>query len=521
MLWVILSLLTAGRLLVAATGSFSGLEAYLMLCAQRLDWGFVEGPAGIPALIRVSAALGGWSPFGVRLLSPLLLLLASVVLGRLACRLRGKEVAFWSVVAFNLLPLANVAGLVMDGTMVAAALWMMALSWSWLLVVNKKNSLPSWIGFGFLLGITTQVSYAVGWLLPLLLIIMVKRKQVNVLGIGSAFLLLLLSWIGPLWWNAHHDWLQWSHITWGSFWSWKIDFVQNFTPAARLEGSLMPFLILIRESLWCWTMLLSLPLFFLGITNLMFSSEKKQREDNFYFLVLLVVPFLFFLGSIGHDDPSFALQLVLSAMLLPGIVSFFLKTAWAKKMGLALLMIVTIFSLLIISEIIPPAENSSSWFIPSSRGVVGVQKIAVELLRLRALEIEASAQPPFIIAETPDLAALLGAVLPIHYPELLGAPSVFTPESPSFSSQFQLWPHYADAVATGIVDPLYTEETKTSPFLGRNAFYVTTESSEELPETISGAFATVVPIGEGTLQRGKRPEHLIIYTCKNYQMLSL
>ncbi|MFZ4116052.1 MAG: ArnT family glycosyltransferase [Chthoniobacterales bacterium] len=512
MLWIILSLLTAGRLLFAATGCLSGPESYLMLCGERLDWGFVEGPAGVPALIRFSTALGGFSSFGVRLLAPCLLLLSSFVLWWLVRNLRGKKVAFWSVLAFNLLPLTNAEALVMDGAMVVATFWIMTIAWSWFLIVSKKRDLLSWVCFGLLLGITTQVSYAVGWLLPVVIAIMIVRRQgIPWLAVVPAVLLFALGWVGPLWWNAHHDWLQWANITWGSFWSYHL-------PSWRLTP----------ESSWCW-LLLSLPLMVGGIGASLFCSSKKKRgNDLFYFLILLVVPLLFFLGGIGHDNPSFGLQLVLLATLLPGSVDFFLKTDWRKKSGLVLLCATGGFSVLLVFYFFNQSTGDESpWSIPSPRGVEGVQKVALEVLRLRALKTDPSQEssssptPPFIIAETPELAALLGAVLSIHYPELEGAPSVFTPESPSFSSQFQLWPHYADAVAAGVVDPLYTEEPKTSPFLGHDAIYITTESEQDLPETISGAFSTVVSVSEATLQRGKRSERLIIYQCNNYQMMSL
>ena len=570
MLWIILLLLTIGRLFLACTGCLNGTEAYLLLCGQHLNWGFVEGPAGVPALIRMSTWLAGSSPMGIRLSSPFLLLLASFMLWQLAIHLYGKRVAFWSVLAFNVLPLTNTAGLIMDGTIVVTTLWIVTLSWSWLLITHHKTGLLSWVVYGLLLGITTQVSYSVGWLLLVVLVIIYARQQkCDWLGVAVTFLLLMLSWVGPIGWNMDHDWLQWGQITWGSFWSYDLP----------------PWKVL-QLSPWFWQFLLLLLLSIPSIAPMLFSCKGEEFKKNLSFLVLLLVPFLFCVGGIGHDSPSFGLQLVLWAMLLPSIVDFFLKTEWRAKSGtrlfhtdsaaacehlmdtvsasncssgsmkhtavvaihhlpclhqdswrlatnqyeicgLVLLSIAAIFSALQILEIAPVINNASLWSIPSYQGVRGLPKIAAEILRLRALEKETlhdlnvPSSTIFIIAETPELASLLGAFLPIHYSELEGAPSVFTPESPSFSSQFQLWPHYADAVASGVVDPLYTEETKTSPFLGHDAFYVTTESLEDLPETISGAFSSVLLVSEATLQRGNQSEHLHIYECKNYQMLPL
>ena len=164
MLWLILSFLTLGRIFYASRGFLSGPEAYLLLCGKRLDWGFIEGPAGVPALIRLSTSLGGCGPFGVRVLSPCFLLLLSLTLWWIVSNLYGKRVAFWSVLAFNFLPLVNAAGLVMDGAMIVGTFWMIALAWSSLLASKAATTLSSWIFYGLVLAITTQVSYCVGWL---------------------------------------------------------------------------------------------------------------------------------------------------------------------------------------------------------------------------------------------------------------------------------------------------------------------------------------------------------------------
>ncbi len=516
MIWFFLFLLTLARVVFAATGHFSGQEAYLMLCAERLDWGFVDGPAGIAALIRSTPPVlnfAGYSLLGVRFLSPCFLFLCSYFLWLLLKKLQGREVALWSILAFNLLPLTNAAALLMDGVMVRVTFWLGTLAWAWLLMVESREDFLAWSIFGLLLALGTQVSYAIGWLLPaLLLLMMLRRQKVPHWPLSVTLLLLALGWAGPLYWNATHDWLQWATITWGSFWSYQL-------PPWHLE----------LNGAWFW-LLLSLPLIFGGSVASVFAFFKKKEKDLLSFLALLIVPLLFFLGGIGHDHPSFDLQLLLMALLLPFLVDFFMKTEKRKKSGLLLLLCMAIFSLMTVCYFLNDDEESDSTYsLSSPRGVEGVQRGAVELLRLRALlassstnsSAEQSLPPsfPFIIAQCPQLAALLGVILPIHYPELQGAPSVFTPESPSFSSQFQLWPHYADATLQSTPDPLYTQEPRRSPFLGHDALYITRELEGDLPETITGAFASVLPISEVSFKSGKG--RFIIYKCTNYQMMSL
>ncbi len=506
-LWIFLIILTALRIVVASWGHLSETEAYLALCAQHLDWGFVDQVAGVPLLMRIGAACFGWTPLGIRFFSPLLLFIASLFLAHLATSLRGKKVAFWSIVVFNLLPLTNAAALVMDGTIVVAAFWILALTATWKLLAHEKKSGTSWIFFGLLLAFGTQFSYSIGLLLLVVLLweFLIDGKCRCYAGVGVALFFLALTWSGPLYWNAHNDWLGWRGMTWDAFWIGTFPMLEWRSP-------------------FFWNALLMLLLMVLGVADFFpsrHSSRKEASEKKSAFLVLLALPFLVYLFEVTHRNPDFSLLLVLFGLLLPGIVSFFLKKKVLLKSALPLLLLAGIFSLLLPSGIFSPINNVSFfWNIPGMRGVTGLQPVAVEILRQRTAGQEEPGKLPFVIAQTPGLAAVLASVLPITYAELPGAPAVFVPESPSFASQFQLWPHYADATASAASDPLYTEEQVTSPFLEHDALYITPENLEELPQAIHGAFADVEPLGEATLDNDGRAEHLFIYRCKKYQMLS-
>jgi hypothetical protein len=147
--------------------------------------------------------------------------------------------------------------------------------------------------------------------------------------------------------------------------------------------------------------------------------------------------------------------------------------------------------------------------------------MASDITTLRDNRVDAKGAKPILIASTPGLAALLGSRINLSYPERPGSPSVFALESPSCNSSFSLWPGYADAVGEGIQDSLYTEEKWTSPFLGRNALYITTESREELPQALTGAFGSVGLLREFAIRRNGRPVTARVYQCENYRTLSL
>jgi len=159
--------------------------------------------------------------------------------------------------------------------------------------------------------------------------------------------------------------------------------------------------------------------------------------------------------------------------------------------------------------------------LPSPIGVSGLSELSVEVCSLRRERSDTKGESPFLIASTPGLAALLGSRISVEYPERPGSPSVFVAESPSLNSSYALWPSYPDAVVAGVKDNLYTEEKLVSPFLGRNAFYITTESKEELPQTITGAFNAVALLKEVPISMNGKQQMIRIYQCEGYKTLSL
>ena len=158
---------------------------------------------------------------------------------------------------------------------------------------------------------------------------------------------------------------------------------------------------------------------------------------------------------------------------------------------------------------------------PSPIGVSGLRELSVEVLSIRKERPDPKGESPFLIASTSGLAALLGSRISVEYPERPGSPSVFVAESPSLNSSYALWPSYPDAVAEGVKDALYTEEKSVSPFLGRNALYITTEQKEELPQTISSAFNAVALLKEVPISVNGKQQMIRIYQCEGYRTLSL
>ena len=128
-------------------------------------------------------------------------------------------------------------------------------------------------------------------------------------------------------------------------------------------------------------------------------------------------------------------------------------------------------------------------------------------------EMPASEGGGFLIAEKAPQAAALAMYF--QSPSRTAYPPVFVPESPALTSQFGIWPSYGDFVANAQpAEEFFTEQKGTNPFLGRNALYL----GSDLPQTIKGAFAEVLPLKQIRLPDGSQ---FVIFLCLDYQTLPL
>ena len=119
----------------------------------------------------------------------------------------------------------------------------------------------------------------------------------------------------------------------------------------------------------------------------------------------------------------------------------------------------------------------------------------------------------FLIADNKDLAS----VLSIYFKSVgqTAYPPVFVPESPAITSQFGIWPSYADFIESDKpVDEYFTEQKGYNPFMGRNALFI----GSDLPQTIKGAFSEVKTLRKISLPDGAQ---LTIFLCLGYQTLPL
>ena len=137
---------------------------------------------------------------------------------------------------------------------------------------------------------------------------------------------------------------------------------------------------------------------------------------------------------------------------------------------------------------------------------------------------QASGEPLFLIAENAPLASAISLHLANTEHAVEGHPPVYVVESPYADSQYALWPRYDQFTPTAGPPPErtgpdpFTEEGGVNRFVGRSALFVTTQAPDQLPQTITAAFAAHRLLGEIGLPTGRV---LRVYLCSDYQTLPL
>jgi len=122
------------------------------------------------------------------------------------------SLALWSLLAVNVLPVVNVASLVMNGAALTASLLLLAVVAGWHAVHSRGPALRSWILLGLTLGVSTLFCLPAGVIMPPVLGVTFVRRGFREFPWRGSLLatgFLLLGWIVSLSWNAKNRWIGW------------------------------------------------------------------------------------------------------------------------------------------------------------------------------------------------------------------------------------------------------------------------------------------------------------------------
>lgn len=216
-LWLLLAILAAVSIYRVLVLRYGGLDLYLdeaqyWTWAKRLAWGYYSKPPMIAALIAATTSVCGDGPLcvksGALLVYPLVSLLI-YALARHLFRAPGEQrIAFWSALAFFLLPGAAFSALIISTDVPLFLFWTAAL-YAYLRAL-EDDGWHWWLATGVAAGLGLLTKYTMGiFAVSVLLHLLVTpplRAQFRNFKLYAAALIAFAVFAPNLAWNARHGW---------------------------------------------------------------------------------------------------------------------------------------------------------------------------------------------------------------------------------------------------------------------------------------------------------------------------
>ena len=479
-LLVFLGVLALVRIIWLATQGIAPQEAYYWMCGDRLAAAYFDGPPATAYLVRYIGFFTGGSLEILRLVWPLFALLAGWLAFLLGRTLFNEAVAGWIVVALNALPVFNAQSVTVGPGMPALVCILGGLLAAYSAIEGRRKD---WLPAAACFALACLFRYE-AVLVPLgfciaILAVLRDKQQPDWAAVAALIVLPLAVLWSPLAWNAK---LEWIPIAGGTLQTW-------WRPQPGGWGhNLIEFF---REYSFAGGIALLAGIAALGLGALKRGGERFLAVAGG--LPALWAMYQFLIGRSFSTGAWLALIPVLAAL-----IGYFARSRWLPLAGSAVVALALLQSAVMLRE---EGRMRGIW-----------SSIAMEVNKATR-EIPASDGGGFLIAENTDLASVLAVFFKTSGQSEY--PPVFVPESPALTSQFGLWPSYADFVASDlVVDEFFTEQKGYNLFAGRNALFL----GSDLPQTIKGAFAQVSPLRKIQLPNGGE---LTIFLCLDYQTLPL
>lgn len=210
--WLIgLALLTLLRLSIAAVMPLSPDEAYYWLWSRALQPGYYDHPPMVALWIAAGTAIAGETPLGIRLLGPIGVAIASLLLARAGDDLfPGRQAGRWAALLLNATLFVGVGAVTMTPDTPLALFWVATL---WALArLHRSGDAGWWLAVGVFAGAALASKYTalllgLGILLWLLWEPTARRWFAHwQLWAGGA--VALLAFAPVIAWNAAHGWVS-------------------------------------------------------------------------------------------------------------------------------------------------------------------------------------------------------------------------------------------------------------------------------------------------------------------------
>lgn len=188
-------------------------EAYYFGWSQSLDWGYYSKPPMVAWLIRITTDLFGSSEWAIKLASPFLYSITSLILFSIGQRLHSTKAGLYAGLLFITMPLVSFNSLFITTDAPLLFFWTLALLL--FLKAQESNHWGVWVLAGIVggLGLLSKYTFI---LFPagFLVYAAVSKEGRELLAnprfwvaCGIAMVLLLPN----LWWNYQHDFISFQH----------------------------------------------------------------------------------------------------------------------------------------------------------------------------------------------------------------------------------------------------------------------------------------------------------------------
>lgn len=514
-----LIVLTAIRLLLATSFELSPDESYYYLWSQHPDICYYSKGPGVAMTILASTSIFGPTEFGVRFFSPLLGFGTSILIYLLGRRLYKEKVAFWTVIALNLIPAFNVGATLMTIDPLSIFFWVAALYTFWLAIEKSPNLSLYWPATGILIGLGFLCKYTnVFQLVSILFFLLIVPKYRRELRRPGFYLLLFcftLFLIPPLVWNQQHEWITLEHLSQrGGFQKeFSIRFSQFGKFLAAQAGVYSPFI-------------------FVGFIIALFGSIRKAfQSSKVCFLLAFSWPILLTYAILAlkqAGEPNWTAPGYLSLGILAA--HWWLQTVSrirpagiycfaALGLGGVLTLVTLNTDLLRITGFQVPHSLD-----PSSR-LRGWKTVAEQIETLRNNFEKKLGQKVFLIGNKYQTSSMLSFYLKDKRVEGPGHPPVYIPESQDIQNEFSFWPRYdefIEANASTKHNTTFTEEEGINPFMDRTALFITDRPNAKPPQALQSAFTRWELMVVYKLERRNLPlREVRVFACYQYQTLPL
>jgi len=544
-LFVFLAVVTVLRWIYTGAVELSPDEAYYQMWSQRLDLAYISKGPGVALAIRLGTALFGVNEFGVRFLSPLLALGTSLVMFFLARRIEqsragdvagdstAEQVAIWTVIAMNAIPIFQVGGLVMTIDPLSIFFWAAGLWTFWLALERSPSFSAYWpltglcIGLGFLSKYTNAMQ-----LLSVVLLLTTTRKYRGELrrpGFWSLLVVSLLCALPPVLWNQRHDWTTITQLKvrghlhepfgfhpleWFSFFGAQLGVYSPFI----FVGMLMALWWSRKEArssfqtqylLWFGLPLLAM----YAVLAINKAGQPNWTAPAFLSLGILAAASWYKAAQVDRQRRTFAIvALVIGTFMGLGITK--MDATWK----------VTAPARQLLSYLPTPEPTQPKWlrdtlsgshkfaepypykFDPSGR-LHGWSAVGRAVDQSRHDFEQQLGQKVFLIANSYSTAAELAFYLPEKRVEYPGHPPVYLPETPVFENQFAFWPRYD------------TTGGDQNLFAGRTALFVTDRPDDGAPASLTDNFAETERIAVYEIrQNGGLLRTIHVFACRGYRV---